>query len=71
VDALLAEGSPMPPVATSDRYKWMVLINTTVGVLIATIDASIVIIAMPAIFRGIGLDPLGRPTRPHRLARQL
>ena len=44
--------------AAPDRYKWIVLTNTTVGVLIATIDASIVIIAMPAIFRGIHLDPL-------------
>jgi MFS family permease len=44
--------------AVPDRYKWVVLTNTTVGVLIATIDASIVIIAMPAIFRGIDLDPL-------------
>ena len=43
----------------SDRYKWVVLTNTTAGVLIATIDSSIVIIAMPAIFRGIHLDPLG------------
>ncbi|MET9173645.1 MFS transporter [Streptomyces misionensis] len=32
--------------------------NTTLGVLIATMDASIVIISLPAIFRGIGLDPL-------------
>jgi MFS family permease len=41
-----------------DRYKWVALSNTTLGTLIATLDASIVIIAMPAIFRGIGLDPL-------------
>jgi MFS family permease len=41
-----------------DRYKWVALTNTTVGVLLATIDTSIVLIAMPAIFRGIGLDPL-------------
>ncbi len=42
----------------SERYKWIALINTTMGVLMVTIDASIVLIAMPAIFRGIGLDPL-------------
>ncbi|HEY7177484.1 MAG TPA: MFS transporter [Micromonosporaceae bacterium] len=42
----------------SDRYKWVALSNTTLGTLIVTIDISIVIIAMPAIFRGIGLDPL-------------
>jgi MFS family permease len=41
-----------------DRYKWVALSNTTLGVLMATLDGSIVIIALPAIFRGIGLDPL-------------
>jgi MFS family permease len=40
------------------RYKWIVLTNTTLGMLIATINASIVIISLPAIFRGIKLDPL-------------
>jgi MFS family permease len=40
------------------RYKWIALSNTTLGVLIAAMDASIVIISLPAIFRGIGLDPL-------------
>jgi MFS family permease len=39
-------------------YKWVALSNTTLGVLLATIDASIVLIAMPDIFRGIHLDPL-------------
>ncbi|MFK0172801.1 MFS transporter [Streptomyces sp. NPDC090306] len=39
-------------------YKWVALSNTTLAVLIATMDASIVIISLPAIFRGIGLDPL-------------
>ncbi len=46
------------PDRREDRYRWVVLTNTTMGVLIATIDASIVLIAMPAIFRGIHLDPL-------------
>ncbi len=40
------------------RYKWVALSNTTLGVLLATIDASIMLIAMPDIFRGIRLDPL-------------
>ena len=40
------------------RYKWVALSNTTLGMLSATINASIVIIALPAIFRGIKLDPL-------------
>ncbi|WP_285029001.1 MFS transporter [Mycolicibacterium sp. lyk4-40-TYG-92] len=40
------------------RYKWIVLANTTLGTLLATINASIVLISLPAIFRGIGLNPL-------------
>jgi MFS family permease len=39
-------------------YKWIALSNTTLSMTMATIDASIVIIAMPAIFRGIKLNPL-------------
>jgi MFS family permease len=42
----------------SDRYRWVALSNTTLSMTMATIDASIVIIAMPAIFRGIHLNPL-------------
>jgi EmrB/QacA subfamily drug resistance transporter len=41
-----------------DRYRWIALSNTTLSITMATIDASIVIVAMPAIFRGIGLNPL-------------
>ncbi|CDP85753.1 MULTISPECIES: MFS transporter [Mycolicibacterium] len=54
--------------ATADRrkrmdhdhpfYKWVVLSNTTLGILLASINASIVLISLPAIFRGIGLNPL-------------
>src|SRR6185369_11751527 len=40
------------------RYGVVALSNTTIGILMATIDSSIVIISLPAIFRGIGLDPL-------------
>ncbi|MFB6707847.1 MFS transporter [Streptomyces sp. NPDC056333] len=40
------------------HYQWVVLSNTTLGVLIATINASIMLIALPDIFRGIGIDPL-------------
>src|SRR4051812_15635769 len=39
-------------------YKWIALSNCTLGVLLATLDASITLIAMPDIFRGIHLDPL-------------
>src|SRR6476646_11324716 len=40
------------------RYRWVALSNTTLGVLMATVNASIVIISLPAIFRRIRLDPL-------------
>ncbi len=40
------------------HYKWIVLSNTTLGVLMATINSSIVLIALPEIFNGIKLDPL-------------
>ncbi|HEV7872010.1 MAG TPA: MFS transporter [Modestobacter sp.] len=42
------------------RYKWVALSNTTLGTLMATINSSIVLISLPAIFRGIGLDPLAQ-----------
>jgi MFS family permease len=50
--------------APGDRYKWVALSNTTLSMTMATIDASIVIISLPAIFRGIGLDPLN----PHNVS---
>jgi EmrB/QacA subfamily drug resistance transporter len=40
------------------HYKWVALTNTTLGVLMASIDASIVLISLPAIFNGIGVNPL-------------
>ncbi|WP_426565578.1 MFS transporter [Angustibacter sp. McL0619] len=43
---------------THPSYKWVALSNTTLGVLLATVNASIVLISLPAIFRGIELDPL-------------
>jgi EmrB/QacA subfamily drug resistance transporter len=39
-------------------YKWIALSNTTLGVLMASIDSSIVLISLPAIFNGIGVSPL-------------
>jgi len=41
-----------------DKYKWTALINTTLGVLLVAINESILIIALPAIFKGIKLNPL-------------
>jgi MFS family permease len=46
-------GQPVP-----DHYKWIALSNTTLGVLIATINASILLISLPAIFKGIDINPL-------------
>ena len=47
-----------PADTRADRHKWMVLSNTTLGMLAAFINASIILISLPAIFRGIGLKPL-------------
>lgn len=43
---------------TGPHYKWVALSNTTLGILMATINASIVLISLPAIFNGIGINPL-------------
>src|SRR5580704_15935064 len=42
----------------SPAYQWVALSNTTLAMVMATIDGSIVIVALPAIFRGINLNPL-------------
>ena len=42
----------------SPNYKWVALFISTLGMLMATIDGSITLIALPDIFRGIGIDPL-------------
>jgi EmrB/QacA subfamily drug resistance transporter len=39
------------------QYKWVALSNTTIGMLMASIDMTIVLIALPSIFRGIAIDP--------------
>ena len=56
--AISVPAAARPDSERASRYKWLALSNTTVGVLLATIDASIMLIAMPDIFRGIQLDPL-------------
>jgi MFS family permease len=42
----------------SDSYKWVALSNTTLGMLAAAINSSILLISLPAVFRGIGLKAL-------------
>jgi MFS family permease len=50
--------SPATTPVRPDRYAWVALANTTAAIFMAALDGSIVIIALPAIFRGIDLDPL-------------
>jgi MFS family permease len=50
--------APTGPAELDDRYRWVALANTTAAVFMSALDGSIVIIALPAIFRGIQLDPL-------------
>src|ERR1700688_4143025 len=47
---------PKPP--KPDAYAWTALANTTAAIFMAALDGSVVIIALPAIFKGINLDPL-------------
>jgi MFS family permease len=60
VDAAVAETARRRTRMDHDHplYKWVALSNTTLGTLLATINSSIVLISLPAIFRGIGLNPL-------------
>ena len=54
--AVQEERTALRPVGPN--YKWIALSNTTLGMFMATLDSSIVIISLTAIFRGIKLDPL-------------
>ncbi len=54
----LAARRPASSNTRPDRYKWVALSNTTLGMLMATINSSIILIALPDIFRGIKLNPL-------------
>ena len=55
---ILQRGAGLAAQAPGPGYKWIALSNTTLGVLMATINASILLIALPDIFRGIGVNPL-------------
>ncbi|HZS93208.1 MAG TPA: MFS transporter [Chloroflexota bacterium] len=50
--------TPDHPATRGVHYKWIALSNTTLGMLMATINASIVLIALPTIFNGIHINPL-------------
>ncbi len=47
-----------PAPAPSGAYKWIALSNTTLAVLLAFLNSSSLILALPVIFRGIGINPL-------------
>jgi MFS family permease len=51
------ESSPVAD-GRSSNYKWIALSNTTLGILMVTINQSILLISLPALFRGINLNPL-------------
>ena len=53
-----ATGIPAAAPDAGSRYKWIALSNTTLGALLVTINSSIVLISLPDIFRGIGINPL-------------
>jgi len=55
----ILQRSPAPAtLPPGPSYKWMALFVSTLGMLMATIDSTITLIALPDIFRGIGVDPL-------------
>ncbi len=48
-------------------YKWIALSNTTLGVLMASINSNIILISLPAIFRGMNVDPMSAAGVPYML----
>src|SRR5580698_7676860 len=54
----VTQAGPAPGSGPGPRYKWIALSNTTLGMLMATVNSSIMLIALPDIFRGIGVNPL-------------
>jgi len=53
-ESFMSQSSPV----ANHHYKWVVLSNTTLGMLAAAINSSILLISLPAVFRGIGLKAL-------------
>ena len=57
VEEQTLEAIPAPD-SRGKHYKWIALSNTTLGILMVTINQSILLISLPALFRGITLNPL-------------
>jgi MFS family permease len=53
-----APGTARPRASQAERYQWVALTNTTMAVFMSSLDGMIILIALPAIFNGIHLDPL-------------
>src|ERR1700735_456977 len=56
-ETLLPDGSPGAD-GRGKNYKWIALSNTTLGILMVTINQSILLISLPDLCRGIKLSPL-------------
>jgi MFS family permease len=54
----LPGAGPEAPGDRPSRYRWVALSTVTLGTLMVFINQSIVLISLPDIFRGIGLNPL-------------
>jgi hypothetical protein len=63
-------GTVRPDFREAGHYRWVALMNTTMAVFMSSLDGSIILIALPAIFNGIHLDPLApRPAWARSLSR--
>src|ERR1700752_2003690 len=51
------EATPAPD-TRGKNYKWIALSNTTLGILMVTINQSILLISLPDLFRGLNMNPL-------------
>jgi MFS family permease len=51
------ETTPAPD-SRGSHYKWIALSNTTLGILMVTINQSILLISLPDLFRGLNMNPL-------------
>jgi EmrB/QacA subfamily drug resistance transporter len=53
-----AEANSGKEQSIAGAYKWIALSNTTLGVLMASLNANIILISLPAIFRGMHVNPM-------------
>jgi MFS family permease len=56
--AVTALRTPRHARPTGPNYKWVALTNTTLGVLMGAMNSSILLISLPAIFKGLNVNPL-------------